>query len=71
VFIHDIAGPSLRHDDSHRSGELPITNAIAPQRQKKIFFSYDAPPKNEWIVSFDFHDNRRAGNWEEGAWGLS
>jgi hypothetical protein len=49
--------------------ELPRTDAIALQCHKKIFFSYVTAPKNEWIVSFDFHDNRRAGNWTKGRWG--
>jgi hypothetical protein len=50
-------------------GELPRTDAIALQCHKKIFFSYVTAPKNEWIVSFDFHDNRRAGNWTKGVGG--
>jgi hypothetical protein len=71
AVLHNRAGVSSRHIDNHRADELPRTNAIAPQKPKKIFSSYGEPRKNEWIVSFDFHDNRRAGNWKKGRWGLS
>jgi hypothetical protein len=54
-----------------RAGDLPQTGATLPPEPKKIFFGYDLRRKNEWIVSFDFPDNRYAGIGRKGAWGLS
>jgi hypothetical protein len=70
AFCHQTTTRSRRFD-GHRHDNLPRTNAIAPSELKKIFFRYASLRKNEWIVSFDFHDNHRAGIESEKAWGLS